>query len=206
MNRKTVRNLSLVFGLIALVFMSCDKRTDEEKWLAEIRYFIMLQADDFESYQALDFQKIDLDFFMSDEEVQKSLVVLQDTTSIKLRYYSILENASDQLISNLSERVTDFPIDAVDEFQLQNARLDKALANHFKDLPKALLNANVRGQVALAKLNDKLGSYGLSIYNINLTDGDNIIYHHSFRLKGLDHTGIFELNKETFEVTSFKEI
>lgn len=206
MNKKTYRNLLLSFGLITFVFLSCDKRPDNEKWMAEIRYFIMIQADDFKSYQAIDFQQIDLDFLMSQGEIQASIMVLQDTTRTKLRYYATLENASDQLISKLSERLTDFPIDYVDEFQFENARLDKALSQHFDKTPEVIAAANSKMQAALAQLNTRLGAYGLSIYNINLTDGDAVFYYHTFQLQGNEHSGVFELNKETMEVESFKEI
>ena len=206
MNKQTWHNLLLSLGLFTLVFLSCDKRSDDEKWQAEIRYFIMIQADDFDSYQAGEFQQIDLDFLMSNTEIQKSLLVLQDTTRTKLKYYSTLENTSPKLIAQLSESLNDFPIDYVDEFQFDNARLDKALRHHYQDMPESLLTIETKQQEALSILNTELSAYGLSIYNINLTDGDAVFYYHSFLLQGTEHTGVFELNKETLEVQSFKEV
>lgn len=206
MNKKTYKNLILAFGLIAFVFLSCDKRPDNEKWMAEIRYFIMIQADDFDSYQAIDFQQIDTNFLMSNAEIQKSLMVLQDTTRTKLKYYGVLESTSPQLISKLSESLNEFPIDYVDEFLFENARLDKALRDHYKNLPETLLTIEAKQQAALSVLNRELSAYGLSIYNINLTDGDAVFYYHTFQLQGNEHAGVFELNKETMEVESFKEI
>lgn len=196
----------LAFGLVAFVLLSCDKRSDDEKWKAEIRYFIMTQSDDFNSYEGKEFQQIDLDFLMSNTEIQKSLAVLQDTTRTKLKHYALLENASEQLISKLSERLSDFPVDYVDEFQFENVRLDKALQDHYKTLPESLSSIAVKQEEALSVLNTALSAYGLSIYNINLTGGDAVFYYHSFQLQGNDHIGVFELNKETLEVQSFKEI
>lgn len=196
----------LFFGLITLALLSCDKRTEDEKWQAEIRYFIMTQADDFKSYQAIDFQQIDMDFLMSNTEIQKSLVVLQDTTRTKLQYYTSLENANEQLVSKLSESLSDFPVDYVDEFQFENARLDKALRAHYQNLPETLLAIETKQQQALSILNTELSAYGLSIYNINLTDGAAVFYYHTFQIDGNEHAAVFELNKETLEVESFKEL
>ncbi|OEK07073.1 hypothetical protein BFP71_05290 [Roseivirga misakiensis] len=174
--------------------------------MAEIRYFIMTQTDDFKHYKAIDFEKIDVDFLMAKGDIQKSLTVLQDTTRIKLGFYSRIENASDQLITELSGKVNGLTVDEVDEFQFQNARLNKALADHFDELPKAILSANQKQEIALTELNTSLSAYGLSIYNINLTDGENVFYYHRFQIKNQSYEGIFELNKKTLEVSSFKEI
>ncbi|MFY0591663.1 hypothetical protein [Roseivirga sp.] len=206
MLKKLTRNIIMLFSIMAVVCLSCDQRSDEEKWMAEIRYFIMIQADDFKSYEAIDFQKIDVDFLMSNKEIQSSLVTLQDTTRTKLRFYARLENASNQLIDDLTQRAHDFSIDNVDEFQLEKAKMDKALSDHFQNLPETLSIANRKEQKALNTINKSLEAYGLSIYNINLTDGKSVFYLHSFRLKSRSHKGIFELNKETLEVSSFKEI
>lgn len=206
MNKRIYKNLLLALSLVTLVLLSCDNRTDEEKWQAEIRYFIMLQADDFDSYQSIDFQKIDLAFFQSNTEIQKSLMALQDTTRTKLRYYATIDQPSESLVGNLSQRLLDFKVDQVDEFLIENIRLDKALNKHFETLPAELIAAKAKEEEALNILNNQLAAFNLSIYNINLTDGNSVFYYHQFELEGDRHSGIFELNRESLEVLSFKEI
>ncbi len=206
MKKRIYQNFLLSLSLVAFVVLSCDKRSEEEKWQAEIRYFISLQADDFSSYQSIDFQKIDLDFFASNKEIQRSLITLQDTTRTKLKYYATLAVQSELLVDELTKKLGNFPVDQVDEFLMENIRLDKALNTHFGALPTELLAAKAKEEEALSILNSQLSAFNLSIYNINLTNGNSVFYYHKFGLKNGEHSGIFELDKESLEVLSFKEI
>lgn len=206
MNKNLWRNGFLASCLLGFALLSCDLRSEEEKWQAEISYFIMQQADDYENYQAQDFQRIDREFLEGHTLIYQNLMVLKDTTRTKLSYYNVLEDLDEQLIASLQKKLLSFPVDQLDEFLMEKAALDRALSAQMAAVPKALTEARRKERQALDILSKQLANYNLSIYNIDLDGGPNVYYLHKFQWHNTPKSGVFELDKATGQVVSFMEI
>ena len=206
MNKKLWCNAFLGFCLVGFTLLSCDLRTEEEKWQAEISYFIMQQANDYENYQARDFQRINREFLESHTLIYQNLMVLKDTTRTKLNYYNVLEDPDEELVASLQKKLLSFPVDQLDEFLIEKAALDRALNAQMAAVPKAVTEARSKERQALTVLSKQLAHYNLSIYNIDLDGGPNVYYLHKFQMHNTPKSGVFELDKATGQVISFKEI
>lgn len=198
-----VKNTLLLGVLSAIVFLSCDRRTTEERWEAEIRYFFMQHQEDYQSYEPLSFQKIDLAFLESQEPIQKALLVLQDTTRQRVKQLH-LANLSDQVesISSFGEK---FSIDRIDDYLKTRAAAEGLLSRKLKS-PSEAYQASLRSErSALELLENILSQFSLSIYSIDF-ENDPIIYFHRYKLDDEERSAVFELNRESGEVLSFKEL
>ena len=198
-----VKNTLMLSAIATLVFLSCDRRTTEERWQAEIRYFFMQHQEDYQSYEPLSFQKIDLAFLESQEPIQKALLVLQDTTRQRVKQL-YLANLSDQVesISSFSEN---FSIDRIDDYLKTRALAEGLLSKKIKNSSSAYQQALTSEQSALDLLENILSQFSLSIYSLDF-ENDPVIYFHQYKLDDEERSAVFELDRESAEVISFREM
>ena len=98
------------------------------------------------------------------------------------------------------------PIDAVDSYLTESAKVDHLLNQHWENAPTELTLARQNEATALNSLNDALALFNLSIYSINLGEGSSSLYYHQFEVDGMEKAAIFELDNEAFDVIAYKEL
>lgn len=195
--------MALLFGLSLMVFLACDKRPTDESWQAEIRYFFLQHQDDYTSYVAIDFQKIDLEFLESQQTIQKALLVLQDTTKMRMQQLHLANETNEiELLTSFSEP---FSIDRIDEYLKVRASAEGKLNKHNIELNETFAKALLEEENALEQLASILGQFNLSIYSLNF-ENDPIIFWHRYLLDGEERSAIFELDRASAEVISFREM
>tara|TARA_R110001599_G_scaffold227688_2_gene426748 strand:+ start:516 stop:1148 length:633 start_codon:yes stop_codon:yes gene_type:complete len=210
MKRKALSNGILGVMLLALSLTACDQRNDEDKFQAEIRYFILEHLENDIAYKPVRFQRIDNNFLSSDMTLMTSVLAIQDTVRTKLNLaldYSVVFESP--LINDFLGMENNFEIDLIDELILENIKLDNALKakiNH-KPLPE-----NYRAQQQLFTdqlfdINNALSHFNLSAYHIDLSGNASTFYLHEYQLnQGQSITTVFELDTKSLEVLSFKDI
>ncbi|WP_420384727.1 hypothetical protein [Roseivirga sp.] len=197
------KNLLLLTALATLTFLSCDSRTEDEKWQAEIRYFFMQHNDDYRSYEPVSFQKIDLAYLESQEPIQKALLVLQDTTKMRVKELQLarLFETADEVMPFAQK----FSIDQIDDYIKIKASVEGALKRKGNEASEAYQQALRQEENALNLLSDVLSHFNLSIYSIDFAN-DPVIYFHEYLLDYMPRSAVFELNRESAEVISFREV
>lgn len=197
------KNLLLLSMLAILVFFSCDKRTPEEKWEAEIRAFFYEYKDDAQAYVPLRYQKIDLAFLADQAPIQKALLVLQDTTRQRVKQLH-LANLSDK-VEDISTFIQSFQIDQIDDYLKLRAFAEGELSRKGNSYSEAYQLALANEELALEELEHLLGQFNLSIYSIDF-ENNPVIYFHEYRMDNEDRSAVFELDRESWRVLSFKEL
>ena len=197
------KNMGLLFGLSLMVFLACDKRPTDERWQAEIRYFFLQHQEDYTSYEPLDFQKIDLAFLESQQPIQKALLVLQDTTKMRIQQLHLANETDEiELLASFSEP---FSIDLIDEYLKVRASAEGKLSKHGTKLNEAYAQALLDEEDAVEQLAYILGQFSLSIYSLDF-ENDPIIFWHRYLLDEEERSAIFELDRASAEVISFREV
>ena len=196
---KFKNNLLLFVFLFALGATACDFESQEEQRQKAISFFIMDMADDYNSYLAQDFKKIDVEFLESQMPIYEQFAIVQDTTQRRLQIIDRLNlNLSQELVEF---RKTDYNIDEVDELLVFNAQLDRMLYENESTLAEHELNQESE---ALTILNSLLGLYNLSVFALDLSGKEKSYYYHKFTLAGEGREAIFEIDHKTESILSFK--
>ena len=204
MNKTLRKNILMALLLTVFVLLSCDRRSDEEKRADAIANFVMDYAHNYNSYKVVDLKKIDRAYLGEQQIIKSSLKVLQDTTRTKLSYLAITN--AQYRFDALSRLSDDFPIDAVDSYLAESAKVDRLLDEHWAEQPAELSMARANEANALNSLNDALALFNLSIYSIDLAEGASTIYYHQFEVDGMEKSAIFEVDNEAFNVIAYKEL
>lgn len=198
---KLKNNLLLFIFLFVLGATACDFESQEEQRQKAISFFIMDMADDYNSYLAQDFKKIDVEFLESQMRIYEQFAIVQDTTQRRLQIIDRLNlNLSQELVEF---RKTDYNIDEVDELLVFNAGLDRLLNANQVALAPDYLNQETE---ALTRLNEFLSLYNLSVLSLDLSGEHKSYYYHKFKLAGEMREAIFELDDRTEAILSYKEI
>lgn len=197
------KNLFLFSALAFVAFFSCDQRTDEEKWEAQIRGFIYEYKDEVQSYVPLRYQKIDLAFLENQEVIKDALLVLQDTTRQRVRQLH-LANLADE-VENISVFSEPFHLDKIDDYLKLRASAEGRLSRKQKPHSETYQQALALEQRALDNLESLLSQFNLSIYSIDF-ENDPVIYFHEYRMNDEDRSAVFELDRKKGNVISFREI
>ncbi|RKQ50751.1 hypothetical protein BXY85_1770 [Roseivirga pacifica] len=204
MNKTFRKNALLALALAFFALLSCDRRSEEEKRADAIAAFVMDYAHNYNSYKVVDLKKIDEAYLEGQQIIKSSLKILQDTTRTKLSYLALSNSQMDmkQLVS-WSEKL---PIDAVDSYLTESAKVDRLLNQHWENAPTELTLARQNEATALNSLNDALALFNLSIYSINLGEGSSSLYYHQFEVDGMEKAAIFEVDNEALDVIAYKEL
>ena len=201
---KTLIKNSLLLGTIAsFALLSCDNRTAEEKWEAQIRAFFYEYKDDSQSYVPLRFYKVDAAFLNNQQTVQTALLVLQDTTRQRVKQLH-LTNLSDK-VESISAFTQPFQIDRLDGYLKLRASAEGELRRKQKSYSESYQLVLAKEELAIETLGKLLGQFNLSIYSIDF-ENQPIIYFHEYRINGEDMSAVFELDRENNRVISFKEV
>ena len=212
MNKTFRKNILLALVLTAFSLFSCDRRNDEDRFQAEIRYFILEHLDNDIAYNPVRFQRIDNDFLSSDMTLMTSVLAIQDTvrTKVNMALNFSVEFESPVIQAFLSME-NNFEIDLIDELILENVKLDNALKAKLKS-SQSTFPENYRAQQQLFNdqlfdINNALSHFNLSAYHIDLSGKTSTFYLHEYQLNQAQSiTTVFELNTESLEVLSFKDI
>lgn len=204
MNKTFRKNAMLALALALFALLSCDRRSEEEKRVDAIAAFVMDYAHNYNSYKVVDLKKIDEAYLEGQQIIKSSLKILQDTTRTKLSYLALSNSQMDMTkLVSWSEKL---PIDAVDSYLTESAKVDRLLNQHWKNAPTELVLARQNEATALNSLNDALALFNLSIYSINLGEGSSSLYYHQFEVDGMEKAAIFEVDNEAFDVIAYKEL
>ena len=212
MNKTFRKNILLALVLTAFSLFSCDRRNDEDRFQAEIRYFILEHLDNDIAYHPIRFQRIDNDFLSSDMTLMTSVLAIQDTvrTKVNMALNFSVEFESPVIQAFLSME-NNFEIDLIDELILENVKLDNALKAKLKSNQKTFPE-NYRAQQQLFTdqlfaINNALSHFNLSAYHLDLSGKVSTFYLHEYQLNQAQNiTTVFELNTKSLEVLSFKDI
>ncbi|WP_268122886.1 hypothetical protein [Roseivirga pacifica] len=204
MNKTFRKNALLALALAFFALLSCDRRSEEEKRADAIAAFVMDYANNYNSYKVVDLKKIDQAYLEGQQIIKSSLKILQDTTRTKLSYLALSNSQMDMTkLVSWSEKL---PIDAVDSYLTESAKVDRLLDEHWAEQPAELSMARANEANALNSLNDALALFNLSIYSIDLAEGASTIYYHQFEVDGMEKSAIFEVDNQAFSVIAYKEL
>ena len=197
------KNLLLMTAIVVLAFFSCDRRSEAQKFEGQIRLFFMQHQEDYNSYEPVSFQKIDLAFLEKQEPIQRALLVLQDTTQQRMKQL-LLANLSDQ-VDNIASFGEQFSIDQIDDYLKTRASAEGLLSKSKMNPAPAYKQALAKEQAALDLLENLLSQFSLSIYSIDF-ENDPVIYFHQYKLDEEERSAVFELDRVKGNVISFKEL
>lgn len=214
MNKKLIGNLFLLALVITLglSFIDFGKKAKSDEEI--ISHFIADNLEEATLYQPKIFKRIDESFLMSQPDINKAytsfidsvgrqLSLLGDET-ISLDLQNSLESASSHAQKFSLESLYHYlPLDA------QMKRLLKKADPLSEEKQKALYAEETRMHQAFNEINKALSRYSLSLFSLDLSEG-NPRYWHEYELsddRGTSlHEVVFELEKGSQEVVSFKEI
>ena len=215
MNKKLIGNLILLALVITLGFSFIDfggkARTHEEA----ISDYISANLEEDTQYRPIVFKRIDENMLMNEPGIHTAFATIIDsihmqlsmlsTNYISLDFQNSLEAADDYRNDlNLENLAGYLPLDAQMKRQLKQA------STLSEEKRAALYQEETRMHQAISDLNAALGRYNLSLFSLNLGADSNPIYWHQYQLN--DEAGssvgqaVFELEKESGEILSFKEI
>ncbi|KYG83471.1 hypothetical protein [Roseivirga echinicomitans] len=212
MNNTFRKNALLALALTVFSLFSCDRRNGEDKFQAEIRYFILEHLENDIAYNPIRFQRIDNNFLSSDVALMTSVLAIQDTVRTKLNLaldYSVVFESP--LINTFLSMENSFEIDLIDELIMENIKLDNALKAKLKvnqkTFPESYRTQQQLFTDQLLDINNALSYFNLSAYHLDLSGKASTFYLHEYQLNQAQNiTTVFELNTESLEVLSFKDI
>lgn len=203
MNKKLLGVFISIIFISICAFILFDRKSDEEKVLAAISWFIYEQTGEFEQYRALEFIEITNEMLLNDIALKEQLTIAQDTLREKSR---ILE-AYHKLPKSWAKEVAQFEglkPDQIDDYLKINAKLNIALkAINVPNAKEAILS---KQEHALQLIEAKLNALNLSVYSIDLSAQNSIHYLHRFALDGKEVLSVFEIDVQTQKIISYKNI
>lgn len=203
MNKKIFAGIGLSLILAVVVFLNIDRRSDEQRMLDAISWFIYSQTGEFDDYDALDFIKIDNEMLLEDIQLKTQLEVLQDTLSRKVTLLNNHQKLPDDWQREVAGMNKIKP-DQIDDWMKLNAKLDLALSPLNEHMRLAPLLA--KEEQALDLIKTKFMALNLSVYSIDLSGEKSVHYLHRFALDGEEILSVFEIDAQTDEVISYKQI
>ncbi len=203
MNKKILGGLIVMTIIGVCAFVLLDRKSEEEKMLDAISWFIYEQTGEFEEYQALEFIEITNEMLLGDVVLKEQLAVVKDTLKQKSNFL----RAYDKLPKSWNEELHQFEElqpDQMDEYLKMNSKLNMAL-NNLED-HETVEKILKKESMALEIIEAKLQALNLSIYSIDLSANQSIHYLHKFALDGVEQLSVFEIDTQSQEVISYKRI
>lgn len=202
MNKKIFAAFGLLLISGIVIFINVDTRTTEQQRLDAIAWFIYSQTGEFDNYEALYFLEITNEMLLEDLQLRTQIAVVADTLNQKV---TLLEHF-DKLPESWHHEIAQFN-------QLQPDQIDEWMQFKVKiDLPLIALDDHrvqpilEKETAALDLIEAKLHALNLSIHSIDLSGEKSIHYLHRFALDGKEAFSVFEIDANTDEVISYKEI
>jgi len=215
MNKKLIGNLLLgaLVITLGLSFIDFGKTAKSDEDIISCFVNDNLEAET--TYRSIAFKRVDEQMLMNQPGIGTAYATVVDSIDRQLRmlgseYVSLdfqnsLQAAGDYANQlNLQNLAGYLPLDA----GLKRAVKKPGVLD--KSLKAALYKEETRMHEAINQLNSELGTYNLSVFSLNLGDDSNPIYWHQYELSDAAgssaHESVFELERESGTIVSFKEI
>ena len=216
MNKKIYRNIFLVTLVILLGLTVVDfgqnKRTFEE----EISFFIIENLEGEVKYTPQGFSEVNEAFLLSKSEIYDPFLIMQDSIQNQLGLLGqiYLSNTLTELVNNAKIESANLRLKTITNYLKLDAKLKRILKDEeiaYKRIQDLLYEEEVKMHSAINDLNTALSTYNLSVFNLNLDQSETVIYLHNFLLSdpingSYNQQSVFELNRLTKKIVSFKEI
>ena len=205
-----------MFALVATLGLSfIDFGRKNLSYEGHISEFIIENLDPDTRYKPLDFEEVNEAFLLSKENISKPLIKVADSISsqialleghyVSLDFQNTLQKAKQHLEQLSLENVSQYlSIDAEIKRTLKNAGgLDHPTKSALYEQEVIMLDA-------INELNASLGKYNLSIFSIDFSQLNNVQFLHTYQLTDARGSSqvqtMFELDKESKEIISFKDV
>ena len=215
MNKKRIGQIIVACFVLAMGISFIDFGKNLPDHGEVIGEFIADNLEEGTTYRPIVVKRIDESMLLSQPAVNEAYATIIDSIGnqlellsgqyISLDFQNQLQAATDfssQL--NLQNLVDYMPLDAALK------RVAKKPGHLDKKQMAALYQEETRMHTAINELNAALGQYNLSVFSLDLGEESNPIYWHRFELSNelgsSEHISVFELENESGEVLSFKEI
>ena len=209
MNKKLFRNL-LLLGLVVLLSLTVtDFNTTKPSFEEAIGYFIQENLEGGVSYTPIEMYQVNEQFLNGLTDVQDSFIAIQDSINNQLGLISTFNGTINTELIEAKQLFANLSLSSLNEYLIVDARLKRQI--NTKQLKDLIRDEELKMHKGLNSLNIALSTYNVSIFNLNFETSESHIYFHKFRLNNgsndpINHKGIFELDKKTKAVLSYKEI
>lgn len=214
MKKKLIGNLILLAMVVGLGLSFVDFGKKDRSFQEQISAFILDHLAEDTDYSSLSLEEINEEFLMVREAISQPLETVGDTIRnqlnllkgrfISLEFQKGLEKAEAHLASLKLETVADYlAIDAQIKRSLKESGELDAIAKN------GLYREESRMLDAINELNSALGEFNLSIFSVDFNSA-SVSYYHEYQLSddfgSSVKSAVFELDRESKEVISFKEL
>lgn len=216
--KKLVGNLLLIAFVVGLSLTFFKPKPPDRTYQEQIQAFILEKLEEGGeqmNYTPISFEEVNEAFLLSQEEITKSMGLIEDTIKnqldlIKSQYVSEEVN---RLIYEAEEQLEGLNLTTVADYLTTDARLKRSIKQAEVLSPEIradLYQEESRMLEAVNQLGSALSQFNLSVFNIDFEQAETALYYHTFQLtdnqRGTDHRAVFELSKKKKEIVSFKEI
>jgi hypothetical protein len=209
MNKKLFRN-SLLLGFVALLSLTIiDFKPSKPSFEEAIGFFIRENLESGELYTPKEFQQVNEEFLTSLTDVQSSFTKIRDSIYSQLNLLSASNVSTNSTLIKAQKLFEKLSLSTLNLYLITDAHLKRQLKT--EGVMDMIHSEEIKMHEGLNNLNSALSTYNLSIFNLNFEASESQIFFHRFELSGganspTYHQGIFELDKKTKEVVSYKEI
>jgi len=203
MNKKILGSLMALVVIATIIFMNLDRRSEKEKLIDAVSWFIYEQNGEFDEYKAIELFEVTNEVLLADVQLKTQIEVVRDTLSQKVNLLNAYGQFPQAWLSEV-EKFNALVPDQLDDLIKLNAKVDLALTAIEDSQRKEAIF--LREQKAMELIEGKLNALNLSIFSIDLSGAHSIHYVHRFSIDGKEQLSVFELDTESKEVISFKLI
>jgi len=209
MNKKVFRNILLLGLVVVLSLTVIDFNTSKPSFEEAIGYFIQENLEGGVSYSPLETHQVNEQFLNGLTDVQESFITVRDSINNQLGLISTFNSTTNTELIEAKLLFENLSISSLNQYLIIDARLKSQIKT--KQLKDLIREEELKMHEGLDNLNIALSAYNVSVFNLNFETSESHIYFHKFRLNSgsndpTNHEGIFELDKKTKAVLSFKEI
>ena len=215
MNKKLIGNLFLLALVITLGLSFVDFGKSKHSHEDLISDFITENLDPETRYRPIVFKRIDESMLMSQPSIEEAFATISDSISLQLGmlshdYLSLDFQNSLQAAKDYQQGLK---LESITGYLSLDAKLKRALnkaGGLSGNLQELLHHEESRMHQAIGDLNAALSQYNLSLFSLNFGKDASPLYWHEYELS--DEMGsnvqqaVFELEKESGTVLSFKEV
>jgi len=199
-----------LLGLVVLLSLTVlDFKRSKASFEEEISYFIQDNLQNGTEYNAIDFQEVNEAFLAGLANVQVAFKDIRDSINNQLEIIDRFAEDENSVLEEAKQSFKSLSLISLVEYLYTDARLKREIKS--STIKTMLREEEDRMQKGISDLNKLLSVYNLSIFSLNFENATTQIYLHKFELNDLDkglslRQGVFELDKKTKEIVSFKEI
>ena len=215
MNKKLIGNLFLLALVITLGLSFVDFGKSEASHEDLISDFIAENLEPETKYRPILFKRIDENMLLTQPSIEEAFATITDSIGLQLSmlsddYLSLDFQNSLQAAKDYQQGLN---LESIAGYLSLDAKLKRALkkAGGLDDnLKEALYQEESRMHQGISDLNAALSQYNLSLFSLNFDEEAAPLYWHEYELSddfgSTVQQAVFELDKESGIVLSFKEI